>query len=110
MIDKRLLVDEVTIAKVESDDKWGKASYAEPITLSPIRFDRSLTFTGSANHRSESKPSVLFVYPKFCPIQLDDTFLNALVNDGKRDYIVRQIIPQYHPFKKTILCYEVEVV
>lgn len=110
MIDKRLLVDTVAIAKVEEVDDWGKATYAEPVTLTPVRFDRSLERAGTGNHRSEAKPSVLFVYPKFCPIELDDSYLGAKVSHDDRDYIVRKVIPISHPLKKEIICYEVEVV
>lgn len=110
MIDKRLLVDSVTVSKVAELDKWGKQTYAAPVSLSPVRFDRELGAVGTGNHRSEDKPSVLLVYPKFCPVVLDETYLNGKVNDGYRDYIIRRIIPQAHPFKREVLCYEVEVV
>ena len=87
MIDKRMLVDTVTIQKPAGEkDGWGKVIYDE-------------------NHFS-----VLMVYPKYTPIELDDSWLNGRVNDTHRDYIIRKIIPQYHPFKHTILCYEIEVI
>lgn len=110
MIDKRLLVDTVTIAKVADVDSWGKATYAEPVTLSSVRFDRSIEQNGQSNHRNEAKPSVLFVYPKFRPIELDDSFLGAKVSHDDRDYIVRKVVPHPYPFKKDTFCYEVEVV
>lgn len=110
MIDKRLLVDTVTIAKAEEVDSWGKATYADPAALTSVRFDRSVEHTGQGNHRSEAKPSVLFVYPKFCPIELDDSYLGAKVSHDDRDYIVKKIIPHPYPFKKAIFCYEMEVV
>lgn len=110
MIDKRLLVDTVAIAKVAEVDSWGKVTYTEPVTLSHVRFDRNLERVGTGNHRSEAKPSVLFVYPKFCPIELDDSYLGAKVSHDDHEYIVKKIIPHPHPFKKAIFCYEVEVV
>lgn len=110
MIDKRLLVDEVTLKKALGPDKWGKESYGAPEVLAPVRFDRVFAHIGTANHRSDNKPSVLLVYPRFCPVELDDSYLGAKLSDGDRDYIVRQIIPQCHPFKNEVVCYEVEVV
>ncbi|MXQ49522.1 minor capsid protein [Streptococcus pneumoniae] len=110
MIDKRMLNDTVTIQKVEGKDKWGKETYSAPIVLSSVKFDRETSYVGTGNNRSESKPSVLMIYPIFSPIELDNSYLNGKVNDGERDYIIRKIIPQYHPFKKEVLCYEVEVV
>ena len=111
MIDKRMLVDTVTIQKPAGEkDGWGKVIYDEPKTLKLVRFDRAVSHTGSGQNRTENNFSVLMVYPKYTPIELDDSWLNGLVNDTHRDYIIRKIIPQYHPFKYTILCYEVEVI
>ena len=43
MIDKRTLVDTVTIQKPTGEtDVWGKVTYDEPTTLKPVRFDLSL--------------------------------------------------------------------
>lgn len=110
-IDKRLLVDTVTIQKTAGEkDGWGKVILESPVTLSPVRFDRRYTAQGTANNRTRSKPSTLFVYPKHCPITLDETFENAIVNDGKRDYRVTSIIPVSYPHKQKIFCYEVECI
>lgn len=110
-IDKRLLVDTVTIQKTTEElDGWGKAILADPVTLSHVRFDRQYQVQGTQNNRKESKPSVLFVYPKYCPVVLDDTFKNAIVNDGKREYRVTSVVPVSYPHKQKIFCYEVECI
>lgn len=110
-IDKRLLVDTVTIKKTTGEkDGWGKVILESPVTLSPVRFDRQLAVQGSNNSRTRSKPSTLFIYPKYCSIILDETFENAIVNDGKRDYRVTSIIPVSYPHKQKIFCYEVECI
>lgn len=110
MIDKRMLVDTVTIQKPASVDEWGKKTYSEPITLKNVRFDRSVSHTGSGQNRNENNFSVLMVYPKYTPIDLDNSWADGRVKDNNQDYIIRKVIPQYHPFKRTILCYEVEVI
>ena len=110
MIDKRMLVDTVTIQKPAEVDKWGKETYSDPITLKNVRFDRSTSHTGSGQSRNENNFSVLMIYPEYTPIKLDNSWVDGQVNDTHRDYIIRKIIPQYHPFKHTILCYEVEVI
>lgn len=110
MIDKRMLVDTVTIQKTSDVDKWGKETYSDPITLKYVRFDRSVSHTGSGADRNENNFSVLMIYPKYTPIELDDSWLNGRVFDESRNYIIRKIIPQYHPFNNKILCYEVEVI
>lgn len=110
MIDKRMLVDTVTIQKPASVDRWGKETYSDPITLKDVRFDRSVSHTGSGQNRNENNFSVLMVYPKYTPIDLDNSWVDGRVKDNNQDYIIRKIIPQYHPFKRTILCYEIEVI
>lgn len=115
MIDKRLLIDSVEIKKDEGKDGWGKGSYSEPILLSPVRFDRNFNAPGAVTNPaggknpSFSKPSIIFVYPKYCPVELDESYRNAIVIDGEREYRVNKIIPVYHPFKKQVFCYEIEV-
>lgn len=110
MIDKRTLTDSVQILKVLGKDDWGNQTYDFPLTLSPVRFDRNHEFQGLGNQRSESKPSVVLVYPKYCPVLIDDSFLGGKVTCDGVEYIVRKIIPQFHPFKKTVFCYEIEVI
>lgn len=111
MIDKRMLVDTVTIKKLTGEkDVWGKVTYDEPTTLKPVRFDRQFNVSGSTNNRSESKPGVLFVYPKYCPVDLDESFENGVINDGKRDYKIRSVIPVYYPRQNKVFCYEIEVI
>ena len=110
-IDKRLLIDAVTIQKTTGElDGWGKETLKQPLILKPVRFDRQYQVQGTQNNRKESKPSTLFVYPKHCPVVLDDTFKNAIINDGKRDYRVTSVIPVSYPHKQKVFCYEVECI
>ena len=110
-IDKRLLVDTVTIQKTTEElDGWGKAVLADPVTLSPVRFDRQYQVQGTQNNRKESKPSLLFVYPKYCPAVLDKTFENAIVKDGETEYRVTAVVPVSYPHKNKIVWYELECI
>lgn len=110
-IDKRLLIDTVTIKKDTGEkDGWGKVILESPVTLKHVRFDRQYQVQGTKNSRKESKPSTLFVYPKHCPIILDDTFKNAIINDGEREYRVTAISPISYPHKQKVFCYEVECI
>lgn len=110
-IDKRLLIDTVTIQKTTGEkDGWGKDMMESPVTLKHVRFDRQYQVQGTQNNRTESKPSALFVYPKHCPVVLDNTFKNAIINDGERDYRVTSVIPISYPRKQKVFCYEVECI
>lgn len=110
-IDKRLLVDAVTIQKTTEElDSWGKAVLADPIILSPVKFDRQYQVQGMQNNRKESKPSLLFVYPKYCPVVLDKTFENAIVKDKETEYRVTTVVPVSYPHNNKIFCYELECI
>lgn len=110
MIDKRILPDSVTIKKSIGEDDWGKEAYSEPLLLSPCKFDRSFYRSGSGNHRSERNSSTVIVYPKYCPVELDKSFVGGIVEENGVSYVVKNIIPQYHPFTKKLLAYEIEVI
>lgn len=115
MIDKRMLVDSVTIQKPASKDDWGKESYSTPLLLSFVRFDRNYNAPGSVNNPAGaknptfSKPSVLFVYTKYCDVKIDDSYRDGILKDGEQEYTINKIIPVYYPFRKKVYCYEIEV-
>ena len=110
-IDKRLLIDTVTIQKTTGEkDGWGKEVFESPVPLRTVRFDRQYQVQGTQNNRKESKPSTLFVYPKYCQIVLDKTFENAIINDGEREYRVTSVVPVSYPHKQKVFCYEVECI
>lgn len=116
VIDKRTLVDSVTISKpTGKKDGWGKEGFSYPILLSPVRFDRNFDGPGSVNNPSGQKnpsfraPGVIFVYPQYCDVEIDSSYRNAIVKDGSDEYIVNKIIPVYEPFNRRVFCYEIEV-
>lgn len=111
MIDKRLLIDSVTIEKVIGRDEWGKEAYGDKLSLSPVRFDRSTTLkhnSQNAKDEIERKPGIVFVYTKFCPVSLDESYIDGRLTDGNLSYRVVGLIP-ISLFKKQI-GYEIEVV
>ena len=109
MIDKRLLVDEVQVFLKSGPDGYGKEKEAAPILLKPVRFDRSVSVNGSGNIVTRQKTGTIFVYPKFCDVTVDDSWLGARVSDGVRDYIV-QGFNVNHLFSKAVFSYEIEVI
>lgn len=108
MIDKRLLQDAVSVRIVLGKDDFGDVSYSEPLDIKPVRFDRSVAVSGSNNSKARQKVGVLYVYPKFTDVTVDDSWLGAKVNDGEREYTVTGIQPNYLNGK--IFSYEVEVI
>lgn len=107
MIDKRLLQDVVTVRKVDGKDDYGDVTYSAPLDIKPVRFDRSVVVTGTNNSKSRQKAGVIYIYPKFANVTVDDSWLGTIVNDGARDYLVTGYQPNYLNGK--IFSYEVEV-
>ncbi|HEM3698086.1 TPA: capsid protein [Streptococcus suis] len=108
MIDKRLLQDVVTVRKVEGKDDFGDVTYSAPLDIKPVRFDRSVAVIGINNSKTKQKAGVVYIYPKFANVTVDDSWLGAKVNDGMRDYLVTGYQPNYLNGK--IFSYEIEVI
>lgn len=113
MIDKRLLKDKITLKKIAEKDDFGDETYSEPIMVDLVRFDRSIAVSGSRsakynNSKVRQKAGVIYIYPSISKVMVDDTWLEAVVNDGERDYTVTGYQPNYingKPFS-----FEVEVI
>lgn len=108
MIDKRLLRDVVTVRKVADKNDFGDITYSKPLDVKPVRFDRSVAVQGSDNSKTRQKVGVIYVYPKFAGVTVDDSWLGAKVNDGAREYTVTGYQPNFLNGK--IFSYEVEVI
>lgn len=108
MIDKRLLTDSITVSKKGAIDDFGDVTYLEPITISNVRFDRNIGTVGTNNQKQRQKPSVVFIYAKFSTVIVDDSWIDAKVNDGTRDYIIKGYQPNYLNGK--LFSYEIEVI
>ncbi|HEO7946183.1 TPA: capsid protein [Streptococcus agalactiae] len=108
MIDKRLLTDSITVSKKGAIDDFGDVTYLEPITISDVRFDRNIGIVGTNNQKQRQKPSVVFIYPQFTKVIVDDSWIDAKLSDGDRDYIVKGYQPNYLNGK--LFSYEIEVV
>ena len=108
MIDKRLLTDAITVRKVADKNDFGDVSYSDPLDIKPVRFDRSVSVIGANNSKTRQKVGVIYIYPKFVSVTVDDSWLSATVNDGARDYLVTGY--EVNTLNGKIFSYEVEVI
>lgn len=108
MIDKRLLKDVISVRKVAGKNDFGDIEYSDPLDVKPVRFDRSVSVIGTNNSKTRQKVGVIYVYPRFANVTVDDSWLGALVNDGARDYTITGY--QLNYLNSKIFSYEVEVV
>ena len=113
MIDKRLLKDKIMLKKIAEKDDFGDETYSDAIVVDSVRFDRSISVSGSRstkynNNKVRQKAGVIYIYPSISNVMVDDTWLEAIVYDGERDYTVTGYQPNYingKPFS-----FEVEVI
>ncbi|KXT67673.1 Phage minor capsid protein [Streptococcus gallolyticus] len=108
MIDKRLLQDTISVRKVQDTDDFGDLTYSEPLTIQSVRFDRGVSVKGTNNSKTKDKTGTVFIYPAVSKVDVDDSWLEATINDGNRDYIVKSIQPNYLNGK--LFSYEIGVV
>lgn len=108
MIDKRLLQDAVIVRKVAGRNDFGDVSYSDALDIKPVKFDRSVSVTGTNNSKTKEKAGVIYVYPKFANVTVDDSWLGAIANDGVRDYTITGYQPNFLNGK--IFSYEIEVI
>ena len=108
MIDKRLLQDTISVQKVQNTDDFGDLTYSESLTVQSVRFDRGVSITGADNSKSKDKTGTIFIYPSVSKVNVDKTWLEAVVSDGNSDYIVKSIQPNYLNGK--LFSYEIGVI
>lgn len=100
--------DAITVRKVAGKNDFGDESYSDPLDIKPVRFDRSVSVMGTENSKTRQKVGVVYIYPKFVEVTVDDSWLGAITNDGDRDYKITGYQPYYLNGK--IFSYEVEVI
>lgn len=110
MIDKRMLVDSVAITLVGPPDKWGKQTELSTLTLGNVRFDVATNLNSANRNSNINRTSTLFVYPKYCNVTVDDTWLDAKVIYAGHEYIVQSYETLLHPFNRQVFCYEIGVI
>ncbi|CAI3320403.1 minor capsid protein [Enterococcus cecorum] len=110
MIDKRMLVDSVAITLVGPPDKWGKQTELSTLALNNVRFDVATTSNSSGRNSNINRASTLFVYPKYCNVVVDDTWLDAKVIYAGHEYTVQSYETLIHPFNRQVFCYEIGVI
>ena len=112
MIDKRLLTDSVSDSIIGEKDKWGKFTYQEPFELHNVRFDRSSIDksinTQSLTNISRLKLGIIFIYPKFNNVVVDDSWLQANIRDKHGEYKVISFETNYLGNK--VFSYELTVI
>ncbi|MCJ0597302.1 minor capsid protein [Enterococcus cecorum] len=110
MIDKRMLVDSVEVTLVGPPNKWGKQTELSTLKIENVRFDVATNANSSGRNSSINRVSTLFVYPKYCNVTVDDSWLDAKVIYAGHEYTVQSYETLLHPFNRQVFCYEIGVI
>ena len=110
MIDKRMLVDSVEVTLVGPPDKWGKQTELSTLKIENVRFDVATNANSSGRNSSINRVSTLFVYPKYCNVTVDDSWLDAKVIYAGHEYTIQSYETLLHPFNRQVFCYEIGVI
>lgn len=112
MIDKRLLKDSISVSLAGEKDSWGKVKYQQTFEVENVRFDRSSIDksinTQSLTNISRLKSGIIFIYPKYSNVEVDDSWLQAKINDYHGEYKVIGIETNY--FRSKVFSYELTVI
>lgn len=112
MVDKRLLKDSISVSLAGEKDNWGKVKYQKPFEVENVRFDRS-SIDKSINTQiltniSRLKSGTIFIYPKYSNVEVDDSWLQAKINDYHGEYKVIGIETNY--FRNKVFSHELTVI
>lgn len=115
-VDKRalkiLLQDEIEVRLLDDKDKWGKIAYQEPFTVDKVRFDRSTvdksTNTQSLTNVTRNRSGIIYIYPEFSKVTVNDSWLQAEISDLYGTYKV--VTYNVNHLGGKVFSYEVEVV
>lgn len=110
MIDKRMLVDSVEVTLVGPPDKWGKQKELSNLTLGNVRFDVATNLNSANRNSNINRTSALFVYPKYCNVTVDDSWLDAKLIYAGHEYTIQSYETLLHPFSQRVFCYEIGVI
>lgn len=112
MIDKRLLKDSISVSLAGEKDSWGKVKYQQTFEVENVRFDRSSIDksinTQSLTNISRLKSGIIFIYPKYSNVEVDDSWLQAKISDYHGEYKVIGIETNY--FRNKVFSYELTVI
>ena len=105
-----MLVDSVEVTLVGPPDKWGKQKELSTLTLGNVRFDVATNLNSANRNSNINRTSTLFVYPKYCNVTVDDSWLDAKVIYAGHEYTIQSYETLLHPFSQRVFCYEIGVI
>lgn len=103
------LVDTIVYEQIIEKDDCQRPVYAEPVTISNVRIDRSPKYTFTPGGRNILYNAVIFCYAGMTtPIQ--DFIAESRITFDGQEHILISPIKNYEPYSDAIYSVELEVV
>lgn len=106
---KRWLIHSIAYEAFKGIDSWDNPIYDKPITIDNVRFDDSTVFSRDSTQSKIVAEAVVFIDAKHSTPKVDFKEQSKITFNGK-DYILKKVIPCYHPTKNKIRHFELEVI
>ena len=105
-----LIHDIIYKQRLEEKDDFGNPLYAEPITIHHVRCDQSTVFSRDNTQTKILANAVIFIDARNSSPIPDKFVQESIINFEDGEYVLKKIIPCYHPKKNTVRHYELEVI
>lgn len=106
---KQWLIHTISYEEYQGVDDWNNEEFAEPIDIEHVRFDDSTVFSRDNEQNKILADAIIFVDAKHSAPKIDFKEKSKIIFNGK-DYVIKKVIPCYHPTKNKIHHYELEVI
>ncbi|MGE7113941.1 putative minor capsid protein [Lysinibacillus sp. NPDC047702] len=91
-------------------DDYGNPLYAVPIIIQHVRYDQSTVFSRDNMQTKIVANAVVFVDARNSTPIPEKFVEESIITFEGEEYVLKEIIPCYHPKKNTVRHYELEVI
>jgi len=106
---KQLLIHSIKYEEYQGIDDWDNEQFADPINIKHVRFDDTTVFSRDSNQNKIVADAVIFVDAKHSKPKTDFQERSKILFNGK-NYVIKKVIPCYHPTKNKVHHWELEVI
>lgn len=106
---KRWLIHSIEYGAFKGIDSWDNPIYDSPIIINNVRFDDSTVFSRDSTQNKILAEAVIFIDIKHSTPKIDFKERSKITFNNK-DYVLKKVIPCYHPTKNKIHHFELEVI
>lgn len=106
---KSWLIHSVVYEEYTGRDDFNSPNYEDPVPINFVRFDQSTVFSRDNTQTKIVADGVLFIDAVHSN-PIPNLVEKSKITFNKKPYIVKKVIPCYHPQSSNIHHYEIEVI